>query len=114
MAEFVKSGKVKVVSVNLEDNTLMKMVQKLFVRSLRQGKTPQEQARYFFLKKVPDSVKDEIGVLNSRVGYVYLVDEECRIRWAGCGNAQQEEKESLFKGIERLLQQRGQKKNITR
>jgi hypothetical protein len=36
-----------------------------------------------------------MGMTNSRVGYVYLVDEECRIRWAGCADAMKEESEAL-------------------
>ena len=42
-----------------------------------------------------DYVRDEMGMTNSRVGYVYLVDEECRIRWAGCADAMKEESEAL-------------------
>lgn len=32
-----------------------------------------------------DYVRDAIGLENKFVGYVYLVDWEGRIRWAGCG-----------------------------
>ena len=32
-----------------------------------------------------DYVRDAIGLENKYVGYVYLVDWEGRIRWAGCG-----------------------------
>jgi hypothetical protein len=37
------------------------------------------------------------------VGYTYLVDNECRIRWAGSANAQDEEKEGLAKGFQKLV-----------
>lgn len=33
-----------------------------------------------------DYFRDAIGLENKYVGYVYLVDWEGRIRWAGCGS----------------------------
>jgi hypothetical protein len=44
-----------------------------------------------------------MGLLNSNVGYVYLVDSECRIRWAGSGHAWEGEVLGMNKAIERLL-----------
>lgn len=32
-------------------------------------------------------VHDPLGMTNSKVGYVYLLDENLRIRWAGCADA---------------------------
>ena len=32
---------------------------------------------------------------NSRVGYVYLIDENLKIRWGGCADATPKEAESL-------------------
>lgn len=34
---------------------------------------------------------------NSRIGYVYLVDENMKIRWAGCADAKEEEEEALIR-----------------
>ena len=45
-------------------------------------------------------------MLNSKVGYVYLLDENCRIRWAGSGPAQEEELNALNKGVLKLLEER--------
>jgi ATPase complex subunit ATP10 len=36
-----------------------------------------------------------MGIDNKIVGYVYLVDKNCKVRWAGCGTATDEEVESL-------------------
>jgi ATPase complex subunit ATP10 len=41
-------------------------------------------------KGLSEDVRDAMGLLNSQVGYVYLVDTECRIRWAGSGNTWKE------------------------
>ena len=34
---------------------------------------------------------------NSRIGYVYLVDENLKIRWAACADAMEEEEEALVR-----------------
>jgi len=34
-----------------------------------------------------------------------LVDHQCRIRWAGSGDADEGEKESLVKGLQRVLKE---------
>jgi ATPase complex subunit ATP10 len=70
---------------------------------MRRGMDKRRQESYFFVKQVPDSVVEEIGILNSRVGYVYLVDQDCKIRWAGCAEANDGEKEALSKGAESLV-----------
>lgn len=36
-----------------------------------------------------------MGMTNSKVGYVYLVDENLKIRWAGCADATEREAQSL-------------------
>ena len=54
-------------------------------------------------------VYQPMGIENKIVGYVYLVDAECRIRWAGCGTATNEEVESL-RAATRVLLDRGAKK----
>jgi ATPase complex subunit ATP10 len=40
-------------------------------------------------------LRDPMGMTNSKVGYVYLVDENLKIRWAGCADATEKEAQSL-------------------
>jgi len=40
-------------------------------------------------------VREDMGMVNKHVGYVYLIDESCRVRWAGCADAKQEEAKAL-------------------
>lgn len=47
-------------------------------------------------------IRDSIQVTNRLVGYVYLVDSQCRIRWFGCGNADDEERAQLVSAVKRL------------
>ena len=40
---------------------------------------------------------------NSRIGYVYLVDENLKVRWAACADAKEEEEEALIRCTHILL-----------
>ena len=40
-------------------------------------------------------VREDLGMVNKHVGYVYLLDEMCRVRWAGCADAKPEEVRAL-------------------
>ena len=40
-------------------------------------------------------VREPLGMTNSRVGYVYLIDENLRVRWGGCADATAEEAKAL-------------------
>lgn len=98
---------VQKIDINLEENMLKAWLIQMFMGRMR-AKLPQEQhARYFLVRKgLDEGLKEAIGMLNSRVGYVYLVDENCRIRWAGSGPAEPEELEALNSGVHRLIQER--------
>ncbi|KAG6824981.1 hypothetical protein H0H93_006547 [Arthromyces matolae] len=40
-------------------------------------------------------VRDAMGMTNSKVGYVYLIDENLKVRWGGCADATPEEVAAL-------------------
>ncbi len=48
---------------------------------------------------------------NSKVGYVYLIDEDLKIRWAGCADATPEEVTALETCTGILLQRLEQRKD---
>ena len=48
-------------------------------------------------------------MMNDKVGYVFLVDEKCRIRWSACADAWPEEKDALLRGLKRLIDERQRK-----
>jgi len=56
-------------------------------------------------------VREDLGMVNKHVGYVYLVDEMCRVRWAGCGDAKKEEAKALEKCTGVLLSRLDKKPN---
>ena len=94
------------VQINVEMQTLKWWILQLFVYNLRKGRSLEQQERYFMVRRgISDIMKEAIGYLNDKVGYVYLVDQECKIRWAGSAIAQESERQSLNKGLKRLIQE---------
>ena len=40
-------------------------------------------------------VSEDLGITNKYIGYVFLIDENCKIRWAGCADPKHEEVDAL-------------------
>ncbi|OCK76272.1 putative F1F0 ATP synthase assembly protein Atp10 [Lepidopterella palustris CBS 459.81] len=92
------------VDVNIEENVLKAWILRLFLSRLRAMKAEEDWGRYFLVRRgISDSIRETIGLLNGRVGYVYLLDQDCKIRWAASGNAEGDEKEVMIKGLRRLV-----------
>ncbi|KAK0754153.1 ATP10 protein-domain-containing protein [Schizothecium vesticola] len=99
-------GRAQLVQINVEEDALKALLIRLFSWSLRRRVGRADWGRYLLLRKgLTDEIRESIGVLNGRVGYTYLVDHQCRIRWAGSGDADDGEKESLAKGLQRVLKE---------
>lgn len=96
-------GRAQIVEIDVEDKPVMRWFGYLFGWNLRKTMKKEEWGNYFYLKELPGNVAETIGVVNLSAGTVFLVDQECRIRWAGSGDATEEEKVNLAKGLKRLL-----------
>jgi ATPase complex subunit ATP10 len=99
------NGAVQMVSVNVEDEPLKYWIIKLFMWNIRKKYEAANWGKYFLIKKsLSDEQRDAMGHLNAKVGYIYLVDGNCKIRWAGSGESEGDEKDSLTKGVRRLVE----------
>ena len=98
------NGMAQFVQINVEDNAMKNWLISLFMGGLRKRVGAENLDRYFIVRKgISDEIKESVGLLNSKVGYTYLVDHECRIRWAGSGPSDPEERDGLVNGVRRLL-----------
>ncbi|KAK4237868.1 ATP10 protein-domain-containing protein [Achaetomium macrosporum] len=98
------AGRAQLVQVNVEEDMLKAWLIRLFMGSLRRKVGEENWDKYFIVRRgITDEIRESIGLLNSKVGYTYLVDHQCRIRWAGSGPAEPEEREGLVKGLRRIL-----------
>ncbi|KAK3996846.1 ATP10 protein-domain-containing protein [Cladorrhinum sp. PSN332] len=99
-------GKVQLVQINVEEDWMKLLLVRLFSGSLKKKVGKENLDKYFLVNKgISDEIRESIGLLNSKVGYTYLVDHECRIRWAGSGLAEPGEPEGLVKGIGRIVEE---------
>lgn len=106
------SGMVQRVTVNMQDSVLNMWLVRLFQYRIRQQIPADRWSKYFVIqlprdirKGLTEDVRDAMGLLNSQVGYVYLVDSEARIRWAGSGDAWDGEVAGMNAAIQRLLEE---------
>lgn len=96
----------QVVRVNLEENSLKAWLVRMCMGGLRKQFGEENYGKYFLVQRgVTDLVRESIGLLNGKVGYTYLVDAECRIRWAASGASTPEEIEGFTKGIQKLVRE---------
>lgn len=83
------------VQINVQENLLKSMLVNLFLNSLRSIVPSDLHATYLVSSQNMEYLRDPMGCTNSKVGYVYLVDENLKIRWAGGADATVEEAQSL-------------------
>ncbi|KAI0176278.1 ATP10 protein-domain-containing protein [Hypoxylon sp. FL1284] len=99
-------GVAQRVWVNVEENTLKAWLIKMFTGGVRRQIGEPNWARYFVVRKgISEDIRENIGLLNRSVGYVYLVDGDCRIRWASSGPSEDHEREGLVKAAQRLVEE---------
>lgn len=100
------------VNVNIQESIFNQWFVKMYKGRMRKMIPEDRWNKYFLVKIAQDTrrgftedIRDAMGLLNKNVGYVYLVDPDCRIRWAGSGNAWTGEVNSLNAGLKRLIQE---------
>ncbi|KAJ5379436.1 hypothetical protein N7509_012555 [Penicillium cosmopolitanum] len=106
LSEIIAAGGplVQRVDINLEENRMKAWLVKSFMWRMRQKLPEAQHSRYFLVQKgFTELLKEAVGMMNSKVGYVYLVDDACRIRWAGSGPAEPVELETLNNGLQKLI-----------
>ncbi|KAF7763559.1 hypothetical protein Agabi119p4_8096 [Agaricus bisporus var. burnettii] len=100
------------VQVNLQENLLKSFLVNLFLRSLRRVTPKELHSTYLVSSQNMEYVRDALGMTNARVGYVYLIDENLKIRWGGCADATKEETLALESCTGVLLKRLERKKEM--
>lgn len=85
------------VYINLQENPLKSFLVNMFLSSLRKTIPVEQQPTYLLSHQSLEYLREPMGMQNKHVGYVFLVDWERRIRWAGCSWATLDEEEALRK-----------------
>ncbi|CAI4047038.1 hypothetical protein SKDZ_12G4190 [Saccharomyces kudriavzevii ZP591] len=94
----LNSNNVQIIEINLIENAVKSALVKTLTRWINRVPT-WRQPFYFECSRAqwPFSIREELFCNNVFSGYVFLVDEHLKIRWAACGEATSYEKEALWK-----------------
>ncbi|SCZ99415.1 BZ3500_MvSof-1268-A1-R1_Chr3-1g06001 [Microbotryum saponariae] len=85
------------VYINAQENPLKSFLVTMFLSSLRRQIPVQHQPTYLLSHQSFEYLREPLGMTNKHVGYVYLVDSNGKVRWAGCDWATLNEEEALRK-----------------
>ncbi|KAI0792462.1 ATP10 protein-domain-containing protein [Abortiporus biennis] len=84
-------AKFQVLRINLQENVLKSVVVSFFRNSIKSAIPEDQWDKYLISNGSMDYVREAMGLTNQRIGYIYLVDEQSRIRWAAVSDPKREE-----------------------
>ena len=100
---FLSNPNYRFVQINLQENLLKSLLVSMFLSSLRRTVPANLQPTYIVSSQNMEYVRDNLGMVNKHIGYVYLLDEHLKVRWAACGDAKLEEADALRTSVGVLL-----------
>jgi len=100
-----KSGNIaQLVQINWEPNWFKYWLIKLFAYRQRLSRMKEQWQKYLMVHNgFDEDLRLSVGMSNQKVGHVYLVDKNCKIRWAAQAMASEGEKDNMIKAFRRLL-----------
>ncbi len=110
MEKYLSDPRFQFVQVNLQENVLKAFLVSMYVSSLRRKIPPALHPTYLLSTQNMEYIREPLGMNNKHLGFVYLLDQEQRIRWAGGGLAEPEEVASLTSCTGVLLDRYKQKR----
>ncbi|WWC90865.1 uncharacterized protein L201_005802 [Kwoniella dendrophila CBS 6074] len=93
------------VQINHQENKLKSLLVSFFISSLKRT-IPEDRWSNYLISGGEWSkmdVTNPLGLDNKLLGYCYLVDQNMKIRWAGCGQATPQESQALRRATAVLL-----------
>ena len=103
--ERLKDKGLQVVQINIEEDRFRAWLVRWYLSWQREQVPKENWHRWFVITKgANDYMRRDINMPNPKVGQIYLLDRECKIRWAGCGDANDDEKDSLVKAVRKLVE----------
>ncbi|KAJ7647683.1 ATP10 protein-domain-containing protein [Roridomyces roridus] len=95
--------------INIQENILKALVVNMFLRNLR-AKVPKElHGNCLLSTQNMEYLREPMGLINRMVGYVFLIDENLKIRWAAGGDATMAELKALESCLSVLLKRAEEK-----
>ncbi|GAA5993745.1 hypothetical protein JCM5350_008218 [Sporobolomyces pararoseus] len=95
LADMKDEKRFQYVYINLQENPLKSFLVSMFISSLRKTVPVEHHPTYLLSHQSLEYLREPLGMPNKHVGYVFLVDWNKKIRWAGCSWATVDEEEAL-------------------
>ncbi|KAF9114426.1 Mitochondrial ATPase complex subunit atp10 [Mortierella sp. AM989] len=99
--------KVQIVELNIQENPLKAGLVRMMVPFVRKTIPEERHANYMLHYKSIKHLKDPLSMPNSYLGYVFLVDSNCKIRWGAHGKGTETEIKTLLDSVQRLSERGG-------
>ncbi|KAK7208578.1 ATP10 protein-domain-containing protein [Myxozyma melibiosi] len=103
IADVSEESGYQTVDITVPDRKVNKWISKFFAFRTRRKLPKSRHDLFFYAQPLPDQLSHAIGQVNKYTGYVYIVDGDCKIRWAACAKAMEEEKESFRKCLKGVV-----------
>lgn len=92
------------LQINSQSNPLKSWLVSLTLNNLRRQVPEELQDTYLLSSQSLETVREHLAFDNQYAAYVYLIDQDIKIRWAGAAFAQQREIDAGIKCTGELLQ----------
>ncbi|KAF9278778.1 Mitochondrial ATPase complex subunit atp10 [Mortierella alpina] len=102
-----KDSKVQLVELNIQENPLKAGLVRMMVPFVKKTIPENRHANYILHYKSIKHLRDPLSMQNSYLGYVFLVDSNCKIRWGAHGAGTEEEIKTLLDSVQRLSERGG-------
>lgn len=94
------------MEVNVQENILKQLLLKVFVPSIRKNLPQERKDNYCLIMKDISKTRKCLDMTNQYIGYAFLVDENCKVRWTAHGEATAEEIGNMLAMTDYLDQKR--------
>ncbi|KAF9940289.1 Mitochondrial ATPase complex subunit atp10 [Modicella reniformis] len=99
-------SKVQFVELNIQENPLKAGLVRMMVPFVKKSIPEERHTNYILHYKPIKHLKDPLSMQNSYLGYVFLVDSNCKIRWGAHGRGTDTEIKTLLDSVQWLCERR--------
>ncbi|KAK9240843.1 ATP10 protein-domain-containing protein [Lipomyces kononenkoae] len=93
----------QIVDITIPESFVKAWISRLFRYRTKKVVGKSRYDKFFYAQKLPGQLHLAIGAANRYCGYVYLVDRDCKVRWAAGGYSTAEEKDSMQRCLRGLI-----------
>lgn len=91
LEKYGQEKEIQLMEVNVQENLLKQFLLKAFVPMIRKNLAAERKENYCLIMKDISKTRKSLDMTNQYIGYVFLVDQDCKVRWAAHGEATAEE-----------------------